>query len=112
MTGERSLRMPATISFFLPLCLLASFAQGDLHVHLALVADHGHRHSVSGLMLVQDGHEVLLIGNLVAIDRDDEVSAEHDRNVADVCLLIAATQSGTIGGSTGRGLYDQHAVIR
>src|SRR5215469_4368864 len=69
--------------------LLASLAEGDLDVHLPLIANHGHRHRVSSLVLVQYCNQVLLIGDFFAIDGDDEVSAKHDRDVADVCPLVA-----------------------
>ena len=72
-----------------PSGLFASLAEGDLDVHLPLVANHGHRHRVSCLVLVQYGEQVLLIGNLFAVDSDDEVPAEHNRHIADVGPLVA-----------------------
>ena len=55
--------------------------------------------------------EVLRAGDLLAVHRDDEIAAEHDRNVALVSLLVASVETGLVRCSAGKDALDQNAVI-
>ena len=52
--------------------------------------------------------ELAGISDLLAVDGDDEVAANHDGLVAHVGLFIAAAQAGTLGCAPGDNLLHQH----
>jgi hypothetical protein len=77
------------------------FAEDEFESHLFAAAEDGNADGVAGLVAVHEGVDILRVSNLLAVDGDDEVAAEHDGRVADVGLLIAAVQAGTFGSSAG-----------
>lgn len=87
------------------------FAELEFEGHLAMAAQDGDADDVASLMLVHDDADVLWIGNLLAVDGDDEVAAEHDGGVAYVGLLIAAVEAGAFGCSAGNYALDENSVI-
>ena len=113
--GPLLLERPLLFCFRLIWILLAvvgaGFAELQLQRHLAVAAQDGDADYVAGLVLVHDGADVLRIGDLLAVDGDDEVAAEHDGRVADVGLLIAAVQAGALGCSAGNDALDEDAGI-
>ena len=74
--------------------LLAGFSQRNGYIHLPLAAIDGDLHGVASTVIVHDLGEVLLVLDLLAIDRDDQVAAQHDRDVPEIGALGAATQAG------------------
>ncbi len=52
------------------------------------------------------------IGDLLAVDSDDQVTAEHDRLIANPRLFVSTAQSGPIGGATGDYFLNQHTIVR
>jgi len=69
-------------SFLQTLCVrVLRFAQDQLDRHAALAADEGHGYGVAGLMLFHDGIDVLGIGDLLAVDGNNQVAAST------ICVL-------------------------
>lgn len=87
------------------------FAELEFKRHLAMAAQDCDTDDVAGLMLVHDDADVLRIGDLLAVDGDDEVASEHDGCVSDVGLLIAAAETGAFSGSAGNYALDEDAVV-
>src|SRR6185369_704407 len=87
--------------------LLARLAQGYADVHFALSAIDGEPDRVAGPVIVHDLAEILLVLNVLAVNRHDQVAAHHDRDVADVGALGSATQARAVGGATRHHLDDQ-----
>ena len=55
--------------------------------------------------------EVLADCDLLAVEGDDEVAAEHDGRVALVGALGAAVEAGFFGGAAGQDTLDEDAVV-
>ncbi len=91
--------------------LFLGFAQRYLDFHLFLAAEDGYVDHVAGAVFVHDLSEVLLVFDFVAVDGDNEIAADHDGHVAEIGTLVAAVQSGAIGGASGNDLNDQQAVV-
>src|SRR5215470_2886508 len=95
----------------LALNLLPGLAQRDGEFHLLLAAVDGHFYSVAGTMGVHDLREVLLVLDVLPVDGDDEVAAQHDRDVAEVSAFVPAAQSGAISGTAGQNLHDEQSEV-
>src|SRR5512146_642410 len=76
-----------------------------------MAAQNGDADDVASLMFVHDDADVLRVGDLLAIDGDDEIAAEHDGCVANIGLLIAAAQAGALSRSTGNYALDEDSVV-
>src|SRR5581483_9943227 len=83
------------------------FAENQLQGHLPPAAQNGHADRVARLMLVEDGCDVLRLGNLPPIDRDDQVAAQQDLCIPYVCAFVSAMQAGTIGCAARDDLLNQ-----
>src|SRR5438552_1322331 len=94
-----------------PLHLLPGLAQCDVQVHLLLAAIDGDAHGVASPMVVHYLSQILLVGDFFVINRDDQVSAEHDRDIREVCTLTSSAQAGTFRSATGNHLNNQQSVI-
>src|SRR5207249_10831929 len=49
--------------------------------------------------------------NLMSVDCDDQIATYGNRNIADVCALIATAQAGVFRGPAGQHLNDEQARI-
>src|SRR2546430_5891254 len=67
--------------------LLARFAQGQIQIDAALAAIDGDPYGVPGAMIIHDLVELLLVLNILAIDRNNEVTADHDLLVPQIGAL-------------------------
>ena len=63
-------------------------------------------------MIVHDSRDVLLVYDLLAINGNDEIAADQDRDVANVRALAATAESSTLRRAAGRDLNYQYARIR
>src|SRR5580700_7599680 len=63
-------------------------------------------------MVVHDLRQFLLILHLFSVDGYDQVSAHHNRNVAQERALTPTSQARVVGGSSGNDLDNQQSVIR
>src|SRR5207253_3757922 len=94
-----------------PLHLLPGLAQCNVQFHLLLAAIDGDAHGVASSMVVHDLSQILLVGDFFVINRDDQVSAEHDRDIREVRTLTSSVQAGTFRSATGNHLNNQQSVI-
>src|SRR5437870_7112259 len=94
-----------------PLHLFPGFSQRNVQVHLLLAAIDGDAHGVASPMVVHYLSQILLVGDFFVINRDNQVSAEHDRDIRDVGALTSSTQAGTFRSATGNHLNNQQSVI-
>src|SRR4051812_14454536 len=74
------------------------FHQRYLDVHLLLAAVERDGHAFARVAVVHHVREVLLVFDLLAIDRQDQIATQQYGDVPQVRVLASATQSGTLGG--------------
>ena len=84
--------------------LLSGLAQRHLDVHFLFSAIDRNLHRVAGAMRIHDLGKILLVLHVFAVDRDDQVAAQHDRDVAQVRAFVATAQAGALGGPPGETL--------
>ena len=87
------------------------FAEEELQGHLVFGAEDSDADGVAGLVLVHEGANILRVGDLLSVDGDDEVAAQHDGGVADIGLLVATVEACALGRSAGDNALNQDAVI-
>src|SRR3984957_8957357 len=62
-------------------------------------------------MFIHDAREILLAFYFVAVNGDDQVSADHDDGVPQLGAFVAAPQSGAIGCASSNGLHHEKSVV-
>src|SRR6266446_5410870 len=93
-----------------PSHLLPRLPQRNLHIHFLLTPIDGDSHAVAGTMVVHHLRQVLLVLNLLAIDSHNQVSSQHDGDVAQVRALGPATESSLIRRAAGSDLHNQQTI--
>lgn len=73
------------------LYLLPGFAQADVHIHLLLAAVDRDSHRIAGAMVVHDLRQILLVLDSLAVNSDDQVAPNHNRNIAEIRAFRPAT---------------------
>src|SRR5690242_8753918 len=91
--------------------LVARVAQRHLYVHLLLSAIDSQRHDIARAVRVHRRREVLCVGYLLAVHADDQVAAQHDRNVPHVGLLVASVQTGAGRGAPWEHAHNQNPIV-
>ena len=91
--------------------LVSRLSQHHRHFHLFLSSEDGYFYGVAGAVFVHDLGQVLLALDFFSVDGDDQISSDHDGNVAEVGAFGAAAQSGAVGGASGNGLHDEQSVV-
>src|ERR1700674_959981 len=86
-------------------------AQDHLDLHALLPTIDTHRDGVSRVMVLHDVRQVLLVLHILAVHGDDQVSAQHDRHIADVGALRAGMQARFVRCAPRRYLDDQQPRI-
>src|SRR5438105_2095865 len=87
--------------------LLPCFAQHHVYIHLFLSAIDGDAHSIARAVIVHNLAEVLLVLDLLAIDGDNQIPADRDWNISQICAFGAAVQAGAVCGTARYNLHDQ-----
>src|SRR5581483_8796110 len=90
--------------------LLPRLSQRDVHIQLSFSPDNCDFHRVSGAVVVHDLSEVLLIFDLLVVNGHDDVTAEHDRRVAEVSPLRAGAESRLVGRAARSYLDNEQPV--
>ena len=62
-------------------------------------------------MSVHDLGQVLLVLDVLAVNGNDEVSTQHDRDVPEIGAFIAATKTGALRGAAGLDFDDEQAEV-
>ena len=91
--------------------LLPRLAQRNAHIHLPFAAINRDLHAVAGAVIVHHLGKVVLVLNLLPVDSDDEVSAQHDGNVAEVGALATGPQARLLGGAARNHANDQQSIV-
>src|SRR5205814_2841300 len=87
--------------------LLPRLTQRHRHIHLLLPAIYRDAYRISRPMIVHHLAQILLVLHILSIDADNQIPTQHDRNIPDICALIAATQSGALRRSARHYLHDE-----
>ena len=69
-------------------------------------------HRIARAVIVHHLAEVLLVLNILTIDRHNQVATQHDWHVAQIGALGAAVQSGAVRRASRHHLHDQQSVVR
>src|ERR1700755_1858479 len=99
------LHLLMTLLRFCSVATRSGFFQRYLRAHLLLTAKKCNRHGVARLVFIHNLRNVLSTRHLPIINPDDQVAAQVDRCVAEICLLAPSTQSGSLRGTSW-----QHAL--
>src|SRR5579862_2114266 len=91
--------------------LIPSLPERHRDLQLLLRAEDRHLHRVPGTMAIHHLGQGLLAIDFFSVDGDNQVSANHDRSVAEVGAIGAAAQSGAVSGTSRDSLYDEKPVV-
>src|ERR1700755_3592500 len=83
----------------------SGFFQRYLRAQLLLTAKECNRNGIARLVFIHNLRNILPTRHLPIIKPEDQVAAQVDRCVAEICLLAPSTQSGSL-----RGTAWQHAL--
>src|SRR5580698_5079828 len=73
--------------------LFSRFSQRHIHILFFLVAVDRDPYRVAGTMIVHHLRQSLLVLDLFAIDGNDQISAEHDRDISQIGAFGAAAEA-------------------
>src|SRR5437764_3741253 len=91
--------------------LLSCFSQRHIYIHLPLAAIDGDADGIARAVIVHDMAEILLILDVLTVNRDDEVASDRDRSIAEVSAFVATVQAGAVSSASRNHLHDQQPRV-